>query len=577
MGSNTLTPVSSPVSTDDIDQYRIALLGDFLPRKASSGAPEGSQHSLGTAAINWKNLYTANLYIGGVLFDPTGTGGEVNTSNAIISGATRATSEQPDFLRASGAAATVTILATTTPLAYTANGASATISADTAITSLTTAPATNNTCLINDINLADQESTKFLGEEGTTIPVDTMGSELTSRVGQYVCLKTANNEYILAFIKSITELTMCYRGYFIDSTGAPVFRNTLANNDTLTLMSLGWIFADSDGTTIDVSYRSPLYEDTEPASGTTDDYWFDTSGQQWYRYSGAAWVQVDRMLIGSAVIDTTNCVASRSFDITQGYFDHNTVEVELFSTTQVYSKQGRSQLSVYGNTHYFNGGAIIWDIANDLESPLSEAADTFYYLYITETGEHKISDKRPHDRRSDLKGWYHPHNTWVCIGVSYNDGSSNLVNAVNFKKEDAFLTGSLLSSTQDWDIITIPGNYETSGTAYINSPLYDNDTTGFLIVRGVTSSTSVIQEWYEVNTGDKWSRSYDGTNWTMWIVREENPANVIQQFSDCIDYDVLDPMLKSFSSGTGSQLLSYIANSEVHKGVYQLVTGTTSL
>ena len=436
MGSNTLTPVSSPVSTDDIDQYRTALLGDHLPRNASSGAPEGGQHSLGSGAISWKSLYTSNLYIGGVLFDPTGTGGEVNTSNAIISGATRTTSEQPDFLRASGAAATVTILATTTPLSYTANGSSATISVDTAVTSLTTAPATNNTCLVNDTNLADQESTKFLGEEGTTIPVDTMGSELTSRVGQYVCLKTANNEYMLAFIKSITELTMCYRGYFIDSTGAPIFRETLANNDTLTLMSLGWVFGDADGTTIDVSYVSPLYEDTEPSSGTTDDYWFDTSGQQWYRYSGATWDLVSRMLLGLAVIDTINCVASRSFDITQGYFDHNTVECELFSTTQVYSKQGRSQLSVYGNTHYFNGGAIIWDIANDLESPLTEQASTVYYLYITETGEHVMSDKRPHDRRSDLKGWYHPHNTWLCVGIAYNDGSSNLVYAMTYEPID---------------------------------------------------------------------------------------------------------------------------------------------
>ncbi len=576
MGSNTLTPVSSPVSTDDIDQHRTASLGDWMPRNASSGAIEGKLHSLGSAAVPWLGGYLDNLYLGGVLFDPTGSGGEVDTSNAIVSSATRTTSAQPDFLRASGAAATVTILATTTDLVYTANGTTATISADLAVTSLTVAPAANNTCLVDDINLADEDSTKFLGEEGTSIPVDAMGSELTSRVGQYVCLKTANNEYMLAFIESTTKLSKCYRGYFLDSSAAPVFRDTLADNDTLTLMSLGWVFADADGTTIDVSYVSPLYEDTEPASGTTDDYWFNQDLQQWNRYSGAAWIQVDRMLLGLAVIDTTNCVASRSFDITQGYFDHNTVECELFSTTQVYSKQGRSQLSVYGNTFYYDAHPIIWDIANDLESPLTEQASTVYYLYITETGEHKISDKRPYDRRSNLKGYYHPHNTWLCVGIAFNDGSSNLTDASTFKESDPFIASDFLSSTADWNNLTTAGLFKTSGTTYSNAPLFDTDTTGFLVIRTINGDTSLIQEWYQADTGDKWLRAYDGTNWTMWDCISSNPQSVFIEKIDFERRSALDTRIQEAYFGSGANG-TYPSDGDIrHRGLYEIDTGTTA-
>ena len=428
MGTGNLPNVTNPViELDHINDIRNAMRIDFVGRNSAGAATAGQ--NLGTAGIPWGYAYMNQLVVGGRVIDFDNIGA-TNSNNAVISGQTRTGSGQPDFLRAagSGGGASFDILGDTTSLIYTANGTSATISTDVTVSALTVAPSSNNTCLVNDTAYTDQNSTKYEGEGSGSITIDTAGSEITNRIGQYVALKGAN-EIMLAYVESATKLRNCFRGFFFDDSGAPIVRETLANNDVLTLMSLGWVFAEDNGTTIDISYRSPYVQHTEPTSPATDDYWFSTSAGVWKRYDGANFITIDRTLIGLCVVNTADCIATRSLDFSKAFNDFIAIEVELESTTKVRASLGRSSISVYSNTLEFFNDPVQWDMTADLETGLSEAADTLYYLYVTEQGETIISDERPYNRMADLKGFYHPYHTWRYVGVAYNDGSSNLTSA----------------------------------------------------------------------------------------------------------------------------------------------------
>jgi len=427
MGDNTLTAIAEPatVEVDDVNKFRTALIGDSIPRNTSTGAPEDNVHKLGRATLRWNQAHITDLFLGsdGELFDPNAIGAD--TKFAIVAGATRTDSGQPDFLRASGAGATATLLATATDFQYTANNNSVTLTADVAIASLTTAPAANNTALVDDTGMAGGAETKFTGEDiGDPITIDTVGSEITDRIGEFICLKTPTGEFMLAFVEDATTLSKCFRGFFFDDNYDPVVRGVLSNNDTLTIMSLGWVFIDKNGTTIDVSYTSPTYSGVEP-SAVLDDYWFDLKNRLWKRHNGTSFVSVDRTLIGLLVIDGTNAVASRAFDFTKSYDDFIDLRPEIDSVTVVRTAKGFSRLSVYGQNQELYGGEFLWDITSDLETGVSEAASTTFYLYVTEEGIPKISDERPFDRTSELRGRYHPYHSWRYIGEVVNNSSSD--------------------------------------------------------------------------------------------------------------------------------------------------------
>lgn len=434
MGLGNLPNVTeNTIQQDHVNDLRNALRQQFVGRN-SSGAPTAGQE-LGTAAIPWGTVYSNNINVNGKVidFDNIGSG---TTNNAIISGRTRATSGQPDFIRVAGVSggAVFNILATDTDLVYTADGETATVSADVEITGVTLAPSTNNTCLINDTSYTDQDSTKYEGEGTGQITIDTAGSEITDRIGQYVALK-AGTEIMMAFVESATVIRNVFRGFFFDSAGAPIVRETLANNDTLTLLSLGWVFGENNGTTFDVSYRSPYIQFDQPASGNTDDYWYDVGTEKWKRYDGSNWIDINRTFLGWVVADTADCIASRSADFSKSFNEFIQIEVEVDSITKVRSTKPYSALSVYGGELLFHGAPFIWDITAHLETGLTEANSTLYYLYITESGEPIISVERPYDRRGDLKAFYHPYNTWRFVGVCYNSSGGDITTA-NSKNND---------------------------------------------------------------------------------------------------------------------------------------------
>lgn len=323
---------------------------------------------------------------------------------------------------------------TPTQFIYYVEGTEYSITSDVTITNLTAAPSTNNTCLVNDGNAADQYWTKYTGEDGTEIPVDNMGSEISALVGKFAGFKLNNgstDEYFIAYVKSTTALAKVRRGAFFDSTDAAIPRIFYTDNDTITLMKLTWVFAKTDGT-LTVTYNNPTWSDDEPTSPAANDYWFDFGANKWKKYDVAAFVDADAILVGVCMQNTTATVAARSFEFFAAYEDTNTVELFADSNSTVKSRFPGSTISVWGHTHtnYYN--LHLWDMTLDLDSGVTESASTYYYFYITEDGDKIISDKKPHDRRVDLQGYYHPHQSWRCVGRAFNNASSNLTEVESY-------------------------------------------------------------------------------------------------------------------------------------------------
>lgn len=357
------------------------------------------------------------------------------TNNRIVSGLVRSagTNEMPVFLKAAGTATTATVQGTSTNFIYYVNGVEYTISTNVSLTGLTAAPSSNNTCLINDAQAADDYYTKGMGEDGSSIPVDNMGSEITALVGKFAAFKIAGttDEYFLAYVESTTALSKGFRGYFFDSSSAPVPRAGYSNNDTITLMKLTWVFAKTDGT-LTATYNNPIWSKDEPGSPSIGDYWFDLANNTWKVYGVGSYSSAGATLIGVCIQDSTNCVASRSFEFFAGYDDLNTYELFYDSATQVKSRFPGSVANVWGETIKAERNLRTWDITLDRDSGVNEDASTYYFAYLTQIGDVVISNIKPHDRREDLQGYYHPFASWRCIGSFFNDGSSNIdANSVN--------------------------------------------------------------------------------------------------------------------------------------------------
>lgn len=347
--------------------------------------------------------------------------------NRIASGKTSASSSRLVALDPSGAALSVTLDGSPTAFIYYIGGTQYSISTDVTASGLSAAPSTNNTCLVNDSTFADDQFTQFLGEYGTGIVVDAMGSEITALVGRYAGFKINNgsaDEYFIAYVESSTRLTRAQRGCFVNSSQAAVPRIAFSDNDTITLLRMAWVFATAAGG-LAVTYNIPTYAASAPTSPTTGDYWFDTANNAWMYYNSSAWVSATATLIGVALSDSTACVAAMTLDAAMNVDVHNTLQVEWASNATIRLRNAFGQINIAGSLVKFGRAPITWDMASHLEAGVTEAASTFYYFYVKESGAPLISNKVPTDRRADLGGLYHPEELWRCIACIKNDGSSN--------------------------------------------------------------------------------------------------------------------------------------------------------
>lgn len=409
-----------------------ALDGDFVGRD-TNGVAAASQN-LGTAAYPWGTIRAQTLVLNGSSVD---TSKLTSPVNRVISGKIRASSNQPAFITPNGAAASFILKAATTNLLVDINGTTTTFNTDITKSSLTVAPSSQNTCTVNDSTASGQADTRLWGEYEHTkkIIVTSMGTNITAKVGSFAAFKIGS-EYFIALVESTTLLSHARRGYFFDSSLNPMNRSTFSNSATITLMSWGHVFVDIDTATVDISYNPPTWSGTAPASPATGDYWYDLVNNLWKRYDGAQWVIINRTYVGSVIIDTANCVGARCQDFYALYDEINTLNLEVSTTEIAIATKANSEISVAGKYINFVRSLPKWNITTNLAGSTdmynaTEQASTNYYYYLKDDGNVAISDISPY-YRDDLLGPYHPHNPWRCVGIGYNDGSSNIIQAGGF-------------------------------------------------------------------------------------------------------------------------------------------------
>jgi len=428
MGTNTLTnrAAGQTILATFFNDIHQALNGDLVGRN-SSGVPSTNQN-LGTTALPWNVINAMSLVLNGSSVDVSQI---VSPVNRIVSGKTRSTSNQPAFITPNGAAASFVLEGVSENLQLDINGSIVSVNTDISVTGLTVAPGTQNTATVNDSTAAGQDDTRRWGESDhfKKITMASAGTNITALVGKYAAFKIGT-EYFIAYVESSTVLSKAMRGYFYSSTLAPFNRTTFSNGATITLMSLGWVFVENNAATVSVSYTVPVWAYVAPTSPATNDYWYDLGNNVWKRYDGASWTIINRTLVGSVVIDSTNCVAARCVDFYANTSSKNTIEVEISTTEIVQTSKINSEISVAGRMIYLGNAPSKWNITTMLATSAdmysaTEAASTYYFLYIKDTGEFVISDISPYSR-PELGGKYHPHNPWRAVGRIYNDGSSNI-------------------------------------------------------------------------------------------------------------------------------------------------------
>lgn len=338
---------------------------------------------------------------------------------------------QPMFLVPDGTALTVTLKATTTNLSTYIDSTQRVFTADQSVTSLQAATTSNNTCLVNDTTLSAGQATKTQGEYGTTIAIDTIGSAISALNGTYAGFKTGTEYFVAEVDTTNNVLKNCIRGFGFSSADAWFSRVGISNNDTITLMKLTWVFATYNSATpgIAITYNKPTVANTAPTSPAIGDYWYDLVNYTWKLYNGTSWTTQAAVFVGMCMQSGTGCVAARSPDFYRLFNPLNTAQLENLTTATVRLNRINQRVSVYGTTFSFDNTQPVWSTATSLDSGVSLTASTSYYAYVSDVAALKLSDVRPHERKFDLLGSYHPAKPWRCVGQFQTDGSSLITTA----------------------------------------------------------------------------------------------------------------------------------------------------
>lgn len=363
-----------------------------------------------------QSIASLNGLINGVSYVP---------NNRIISGRKDA-NDQPMFLVPSGSADTITLKATTTNLSTYINGTAYTFASDLTITSLSVAPGSNNTCLVNDTSLTGQQSSQAQGERGTVIAIDVIGSGITALNGTYAAFKHSTEYFIAEVDTSNNRLKNVWRGVGFDSSDAWLSRTAMSDDDTITLMKLAWIFGLNNNS-LDVTYNKPSVSYVAPTSPAIGDYWQDLSVGQWKKYSGTVWVNQSAVQLGLCIQDATNCKCARSFDFFSGLSTLNSMQLEYVDATNVRTNRLGSKVSVYGGVQSYDYDFVKWNTTSQADSGVTIGSSLTYWCYITDKGNRFFSNVQPYDRTFDLLGHYMPNKPWRCVGEFATDGSANVV------------------------------------------------------------------------------------------------------------------------------------------------------
>lgn len=461
MSTVTVNPAVANGATIDashVNDLASALSGDFVGRNTSGVATSGQK--FGTAAIPWGEINATALNLNGSTIEALAV-----PATRIISGPyAQANLKVSAFLKADGSAATVNLRVTgvgiyETPLVLSVQAANLSVTANDTFTSLTLAPSTNNTCLVNDADLSGQFLTRLVGETPVTInnarkaaelTVDTMGTEISALVGTWQYFKIVSGgitEIFFAFVTSTTKLSNIRRGATsagvsaTDSTQAS--RIAISNNDTITLLKGNWLFLKrvsdtnytKDTTTkapwiknsLEVGFVSPATNIPDKVPGTGD-YAFDTTTNLWYEWNGSAWVSQAVVLIGVAICDSAACKYVKCEPYWKRHSGENSItRLDIFNTHTVRPNSG-AVCWVNGTKVDFQNSQVVWSVEDTLLYDQTTTTSQLMFCYLAENGDVWVTDQPP--RQPDEKlGYYHPLYPIRCVGMFMTDASDLIVQA----------------------------------------------------------------------------------------------------------------------------------------------------
>lgn len=339
---------------------------------------------------------------------------------------------QPMFLVPDGTLNRLYLRASTTPLVGFINGAYSIFDTDLVATDISLAATSDNTCLVNQYNLSGELYSKLMGEGETTIPIDTIGSAIVARDKTRAVFKlvhSASTEYFVADIDVANScLKNVYRGHFFNSLDANQPRIAVSNNDTITLLNIGWAFAlDESVQSLDVTYSQPVVSYDEPRDA---EYWFDLASNTWKKNTAGTFSSVRALYLGIFASNTTACVVARSADFYRNHQIKNGIVLERAAADRVCVKGNGAEVWVYGKRINATGSTFYWDMDTQRDTGVTEAASTTYYFYISVTGKRVISDVPPVNRYGDLFGAYHPSKPYRCVGSAFNNSSSDFLSVI---------------------------------------------------------------------------------------------------------------------------------------------------
>ena len=431
---------------DKMDDYSASI---NQMRTQTDPYPASSPSQSASIAGELERLrYQLNLIIGKTYWyeDPDINLSDTNTilndglpfpPNRIVSGKVDANG-LPKFLTPSGSAATVTLSAASTPFVYVIDGVQYTISSDVTLTSLQVAgdpTLAANQVAVNEpwFTSANTMAARIAPEHGWEIPLDTVGTNISAVDGKMVAWRYGSSgDYGLGTYGSgRSAMITGSRAYFYDSSGNFSTAGSLADNDVIQLHKLGWIFVTTSST-LAATYVAPVFSETEPASPSIGDYWYDLANSTWKTYSGVSWDAANATLIGLVVMDNSNCIRARSFEFWAPYESNKEISFQMNGSSEIQLAANEVFLNIYGVKLRFPKTKLKWTSA-EIDGGGGFSNNTQYFLYVTDGGDPKLSTVPPNNR-AEIGGLYHKSKPWLCVGAAYYRTTLGILAAVPIAK-----------------------------------------------------------------------------------------------------------------------------------------------